>query len=67
MNGIVNMQSGSPLALTTSSNNLYALGGTQRPNSSGFSGAKSGRIQDRLNEYMDPGAFSHPGPFNVGG
>lgn len=66
VNGIVSLQSGLPLALTTAPNNLNALGGTQRPNSSGFSGAKSGRIQDRLNEYLDPSAYSHPGPFNFG-
>jgi hypothetical protein len=66
VNGIISSQSGLPLALTASPNNLNALGGTQRPNSNGFSAAKDGRIQDRLEEYMDPGAFSHPGPFHFG-
>ena len=66
VNGIVSFQSGLPLALLTSPNNLNALGGTQRPNSNGFGAALDGRVQDRLDQYLDPSAFSHPGPFQYG-
>src|SRR5690606_38747562 len=60
VNTILSMQSGLPLAFTASPNNLNAQGGTQRPNSNGFSAAKDGRIQDRLENYLNPEAFSHP-------
>jgi len=66
VNTILTMQSGLPLAFSASPNNLNAQGGTQRPNSKGFSAAKDGRIQDRLENYLNRDAFSHPGPFHYG-
>lgn len=66
VNSIISIQSGIPLAFSASPNNLNAQGGTQRPNSNGFSAAKDGRIQDRLENYLNPDAFSHPGPFHYG-
>ena len=66
VNAIVSMQSGSPLALTTSPNTSRALGGVQRPNSAGFSAKKSGPIQSRLDAFLDASAFSAPAPFTYG-
>ena len=42
------------------------MGGTQRPNSKGFNAGKTGRIQHRLNEFLNPDAFSAPEPFTYG-
>jgi len=66
VNAIVSMQSGSPLALTTSPNTSRALGGVQRPNSQGFSAKKSGPVQPRLDAFLDASAFSAPAPFTYG-
>ncbi|MGH9629629.1 MAG: hypothetical protein ACRD7E_15040 [Bryobacteraceae bacterium] len=66
LNSIVSVQSGTPLVITNTPNTARALGGGQRPNSNGFSAAKSGRIQDRLDSYMDAFAFSAPEPFTFG-
>jgi hypothetical protein len=66
INGIVTLQSGLPLAFATSPNNLNALGGRQRPNATGISANTEGRIQDRLNNYLNPAAFTAPEPFTYG-
>jgi hypothetical protein len=66
INAITSMQSGAPLVITASPNTSRALGGTQRPNSTGVSAAKSGRIQDRLNGYLNPAAFSAPAAYTYG-
>jgi hypothetical protein len=66
LNSIVSVQSGTPLVITNTPNTARALGGGQRPNSNGFSAAKSGPIQDRLDSYMDAAAFSAPEPFTFG-
>jgi hypothetical protein len=66
LNSIVSVQSGTPLVISNTPNTARALGGGQRPNSDGFSAAKSGRIQDRLESYMDAEAFSVPEPFTFG-
>lgn len=65
MNGIVTLQSGLPIAL--SANNTAGLFGARtQPNSNGFSGAKSGRVQDRLDAYFDRSAYSQPAAFTFG-
>lgn len=66
VNGIFTRQTGFPLAIATSPNTMNALGGRQRPNSTGISAATSGRVQDRLNSYINPDAFSAPAPFTYG-
>lgn len=66
VNGILTKQVGFPLAMSTSPNTLNALGGRQRPNSTGISAATSGRVQDRLDSYINPAAFSAPAPFTYG-
>lgn len=66
INGIFSMQAGFPLAMNTSPNTANAQGGRQRPNSTGISAATEGRVQDRLNAYINPAAFSAPAPFTYG-
>jgi hypothetical protein len=67
-NGIVTMQNGIPLSLSTASNpTLGAVGsGGLRPNNNGHSAAKSGPAVSRLNSYFDTSVFSQPGPFQFG-
>jgi hypothetical protein len=60
------MQSGAPLVLTAKPNTARALGGTQRPNSTGAKAALEGRVQDRLNGYLNPAAFSSPAAYTYG-
>ncbi|MCC6540113.1 MAG: TonB-dependent receptor [Bryobacterales bacterium] len=65
MNSIITMQSGLPLAI--SANNTAGLYGARtQPNSAGRSGSKDGRVQDRLNAYFDPTAYSQPAAFTFG-
>lgn len=66
VNGIFTKQAGYPLAIATSPNTMNALGGRQRPNSTGISAATSGRVQDLLNGYINADAFSAPAPFTYG-
>ena len=66
INGIVIKQSGPPLALVNTPNTTRAMGGAQRPNSTGVSAARSGPVQSRLNEYIDRAAFVAPEPFTYG-
>lgn len=66
VNGIFTKQVGFPLAIASSPNTLNAQGGRQRPNSTGMSAATSGRVQDRLTNFLNPAAFSAPAPFTYG-
>jgi hypothetical protein len=66
VNGSFVRQSGAPLVLNNNPNTTRALGGTQRPNSKGFSAEKDGSVQSRLNEYLNPLAFLAPDPFTYG-
>jgi hypothetical protein len=67
-NGIVTLQDGIPLSLTTASNpTLGAVGsGSLRPNNNGHSAAKPGSVESRLNSYFDTSVFSQPAPFQFG-
>jgi hypothetical protein len=65
VSNIFQLQSGTPLALTaTPTTTLF--GGGLRPNNTGVSAAKEGRVQDRLNSYFDSSVFSVPPPFTFG-
>ncbi|MEZ5356169.1 MAG: carboxypeptidase regulatory-like domain-containing protein [Bryobacteraceae bacterium] len=64
-NGIVTYQSGTPLALSANNTSGLFAARTQ-PNSNGRSGAKTGRVQDRLTAYFDRAAYSQPAPFTFG-
>ncbi len=65
VNGIVTYQTGTPLRLTAS-NTAGIFGYMTNPNNNGRSGKKSGRVQDRLDEYFDTSVFSQPPPFTLG-
>ncbi|MEK7754241.1 MAG: hypothetical protein AAB654_20115, partial [Acidobacteriota bacterium] len=66
INALVSMQSGAPLVITNSPNTARALGGTQRPNSTGIGAAMDGSVQSRLNGYLNPAAFSAPALYTHG-
>ena len=52
-------QTGFPLAIYNSSNQNSVLGtGVQRPNATGVSPTMSGSVEQRLNGYINPAAFS---------
>jgi hypothetical protein len=57
ISGMALMQSGMPLQVTQSGGNIWD--GTQRPNLIGDP-STSGRVQDRLNGWFNPAAFSQP-------
>jgi hypothetical protein len=64
--GITTLQSGSPLALTTSVNNTNSFGGGSRPNSTGRSAKLEGPIRERLDRFFDVSAFTLPAQFAFG-
>jgi hypothetical protein len=66
MNALMSLQAGMPLTISNAPNTSGAPSGGQRPNSKGFSAAKTGRVQDRLTAYLDAAAFSAPVPFTSG-
>ncbi|MEZ5355495.1 MAG: TonB-dependent receptor [Bryobacteraceae bacterium] len=63
VNGITTFAAGQPIVI---GNAVPTTSGASRPNNNGRSAAKSGRIQDRLNEYYDRSAFFAPDPFGFG-
>jgi hypothetical protein len=65
INGIVTYQSGAPIAISAS-NTSGIFAPMTLPNNNGRSGKKTGRVQDRLNQYFDTGVFSQPAPFTFG-
>lgn len=65
VNGIVTLQSGTPL--TVSANNTSGLGADiTRANNNGQSASLSGDAVDRLNRWFNTGVFSQPAPFTLG-
>jgi Carboxypeptidase regulatory-like domain len=63
---ISTMQTGYPLSITSNTNTTQSQGGGQRPNSTGKSAHKDGRIEDRLNRYFDITQFVNPPAFQFG-
>jgi hypothetical protein len=59
-------QSGMPLAITQSQNLNSAYGYGQRPNATGVSPSTSGSLEERLNNYINPAAFSQAPQFTFG-
>ncbi|HEU0123970.1 MAG TPA: TonB-dependent receptor [Bryobacteraceae bacterium] len=57
LSGMALFQSGMPLQVTQSGGNIWD--GTQRPNLIGDP-STSGRVQDRINTYFNPAAFTQP-------
>ncbi len=65
LNGIVTYQSGTPLQLSANNTSGLFAARTQ-PNSAGFSGKKTGRVQDRLDAYFVTSAYTQPAAFQFG-
>ena len=58
-NGILTYQTGFPLQITQTPNNNSLFGfDAQRPNATGISPVTSGSLESRLNNYINPAAFS---------
>ncbi|MFB3828534.1 MAG: TonB-dependent receptor domain-containing protein [Bryobacteraceae bacterium] len=68
INGITRLATGTPLGLTTSTNNTNSLGGGSRPNSTGTSAALPGgrTTNDRINQWFDTSVFTLPAAFTYG-
>jgi hypothetical protein len=63
VNGITTFSAGQPIVI---GNSFPTTSGATRPNNIGRSAAKSGRVQDRLDEYFDRSVFYAPDPFGFG-
>jgi len=60
-------QSGYPLQIRQNSNNNAVVGApSQRPNATGVSPATSGSTSGRIDNWINPAAFSQAGPFTFG-
>jgi hypothetical protein len=60
-------QNGFPLSIWQASNNSGLFGSTQRPNVvPGVDPATSGSWEDRLNQWLNPAAWSAAAPFTLG-
>ena len=67
VNGITILQSGYPLAFTTSTNQTASQGGGSRPNVvAGQSKSISGAAQNRLSKWFNTAAFAAPPAFSFG-
>lgn len=67
INGITTLQSGFPLAFTTSTNQTASQGGGSRPNVVvGVNKQLSGSAQSRINQWFNTKAFVAPAPFTFG-
>lgn len=70
LDGTFTVQSGFPLALTTSQNNTHDMGGGSRPNflpqacPNGY--FISGSAESRLNRWFNTACFQQPAPFTFG-
>lgn len=65
LNGITTQQTGFPLSPSTQ-NTSDSGSNTLRPNLTGVSPVVKGSVKSRLNEYLNPAAFSQPAPFTFG-
>src|SRR3954466_13683414 len=66
MNVVATLQSGYPLAITHLNNNSAIGAGVQRPNATGISPETSGGVTDRVDDCINPAAFSQAPQFTSG-
>jgi hypothetical protein len=68
VNGTATVESGTPLSFSVTPNNTNALGGGQRPNSTGASARIGGftSTDAMLTRYFDTAQFTRPEPFSFG-
>ncbi len=64
-NAIMTEQTGYPLSISTQ-NTSDSGSHILRPNLTGVSPVEHGSIKSRLNQYLNPAAFSQPAPFTFG-
>lgn len=57
LSGIITLQSGLPISISSAVNTTNSFGGVQRPNSTGQSSKTAGSVRDRLNNYFNKAAF----------
>ena len=67
-NGILTLESGTPLSFSVTPNNTNALGGGARPNSTGVAARRDSyqNRDDMLNKYFDTSQFTRPDTFQFG-
>ena len=66
ISGIVSLQSGPPISVTSAVNTTRSLGGGQRPDRSGTAAATSGGMERRLDNYIARAAFANPPRYTFG-
>ncbi len=67
INTVSIFQTGFPLMISQSTNFNSGFGyGSQRPNATGISPVTSGSLESRLNDYINPAAFSNAPQFTFG-
>ncbi len=70
VDGILTLQTGFPIAIFTSNNNIHAEGGGARPNfnlgACPNGAGESGSRESRLNEWFNVSCFAAPAPFTLG-
>ncbi len=66
MNVVATMQSGYPLAITQLNNNSVIGSSVQRPNATGVSPVTPGSVANRIDNYINPAAFSQAPQFTFG-
>ena len=60
------IQSGYPLSITQPNNNSVIGASYQRPNATGVPPATTGSVDDRINGWLNPAAFTQAAPFTFG-
>jgi trimeric autotransporter adhesin len=66
LNAFGTIQSGFPLSITQPNNNSVIGASYQRPNATGISPATSGSTDQRINNWLNPAAFSQAPQFTFG-
>jgi hypothetical protein len=66
VNGVMTLSSGFPLFVYQTNNNSTIGALEQRPNATGVSPDKSGNPESRINQYLNPGAFSMAPAYTFG-
>ncbi len=66
INTVSVFQSGFPLAISQLNNNAAIGTSVQRPNATGLSPVTSGSLMDRLDNYINPAAFTQAAQFTFG-
>ena len=66
MNGITIVQSGSPLAFTTATNQTNSQGGGSRPDVVAYNKSIAGSARSRISRWFNTSAFTTPAAFTFG-